>query len=300
MIQEKAAQRNAQRRAAFQLRARRLVPNADMWIFIDETHKGRLEARLRKAWAPRGQNNDISAHFCPNGAVRYTMLAAADINGFVLGACDVVERERGDNDTNPFRGTVDTERFLKWVEGRLVPLLGRVSALEPRSVVLADNAPTHTDPRFEEMVRGAGALLLFLPPYSPDFNPIELAFHQCVGESWPGCAAARTLSTRRTHRLARGTRRYKACLRRNAKLCRESWRRAHVLALYAVTRKNMVRYERRVGFVNGLEGEEEEEGGRRRRRRATARRRRSSSRVGGASPAKAAKAGGGGLEYASC
>ena len=187
VIQEKAAQRDAEERAAFQLMARDLVPNADMWIYIDETHKGRNEARRRKAWAPRGRNNDISVHFCPDGARRYTMLAAADIDGFVLGACDVVEREHGDADTNEFRGTVDTERFLMWVRESLVPLLGRVSALEPRSVVLADNAPTHIDPRFEEMVRGAGALLLFLPPYSPDYNPIELAFHQCVGKT---CLAA--------------------------------------------------------------------------------------------------------------
>ena len=46
----------------------------------------------------------------------------------------------------------------------------------PHSIVIMDNCSIHHVPGIKEMIEETGALLLFLPPYSPDFNPIEEAF----------------------------------------------------------------------------------------------------------------------------
>ena len=69
-----------------------------------------------------------------------------------------------------FDGPIDTPTFLAYVEQVLVP------ALRPGDVVVLDNLAVHKDPAVAAAVARAGAHLRFLPPYSPDFNPIELAF----------------------------------------------------------------------------------------------------------------------------
>ena len=62
---------------------------------------------------------------------------------------------------------VDVERFLEF---DLLPLL------PPGSVLVLDNARIHHGGRIEEIVTAAGCSILYLPPYSPDFTPIELAW----------------------------------------------------------------------------------------------------------------------------
>lgn len=66
-----------------------------------------------------------------------------------------------------FEGPMDGELFLAWVKQGLVP------ALQPDDVVILDNLSTHKVAGVREAVAGAGARLEYLPPYSPDFNPIE-------------------------------------------------------------------------------------------------------------------------------
>jgi transposase len=51
-----------------------------------------------------------------------------------------------------------------------------VPDLRPGDVVIMDNLSSHKGPRVRALIEAAGATLLFLPPYSPDFNPIENAF----------------------------------------------------------------------------------------------------------------------------
>ena len=66
----------------------------------------------------------------------------------------------------PVNGTV----FLAWVQQFLVP------TLRPRDIVIADNLSSHKSPAVRQAIHAAGAHLLFLPPYSPDLNPIEMVF----------------------------------------------------------------------------------------------------------------------------
>ena len=67
-------------------------------------------------------------------------------------------------------GAVDRLAFETYVEKVLIP------ELRKGDVVIMDNLPGHKGPRVCELIEAAGARLLYLPPYSPDFNPIENAF----------------------------------------------------------------------------------------------------------------------------
>jgi transposase len=75
--------------------------------------------------------------------------------------------------------------FDAYVETQLAP------ALEPGDVVIMDNLSSHKSNRAENIIRSKGAWLLFLPPYSPDLNPIEMAFSKLKAHL--RAAAARTI-----------------------------------------------------------------------------------------------------------
>ena len=67
-------------------------------------------------------------------------------------------------------GAMDGDAFGKYIETQLAP------TLQKGDVVVLDNLPAHKRDDARRAVEKRGAWLLFLPPYSPDFNPIELAF----------------------------------------------------------------------------------------------------------------------------
>lgn len=67
-------------------------------------------------------------------------------------------------------GPINRIAFETYVEKVLVP------ELEPGDIVIMDNLSSHKGPKVRELIEAAGATLRFLPPYSPDFNPIENAF----------------------------------------------------------------------------------------------------------------------------
>jgi len=68
-----------------------------------------------------------------------------------------------------FEGATDTEAFLTFLREELVPLL------KPGQVLVLDNLSVHKSPKVDALVEAAGARVLRLPPYSPDYNPIEMA-----------------------------------------------------------------------------------------------------------------------------
>jgi transposase len=67
-------------------------------------------------------------------------------------------------------GPINGDRFQVYVEKVLVP------TLSPGDIVILDNLGSHKRPSIRAAIRAAGAKLLFLPPYSPDLNPIEQVF----------------------------------------------------------------------------------------------------------------------------
>jgi transposase/transglutaminase-like putative cysteine protease len=122
-------------------------------VFIDETWASTNMAR-RYGRAPRGRRLRMSVphRHCKT----ITFIAGLRNTGMV--APFVID------------GPANREFFELYVEKVLVP------ELEPGDIVVMDNPSSHKGPAVRAMIRAAGARLLYLPPYSPDFNPIEKAF----------------------------------------------------------------------------------------------------------------------------
>ena len=86
-----------------------------------------------------------------------------------------------------FDGPMNGERFHAWIEQGLAPTLA------PGDIVVMDNLPSHKAARIRTALEKVGASLRYLPPYSPDLNPIEQAFAKL--KSRLRKAAARTIDT---------------------------------------------------------------------------------------------------------
>jgi transposase len=71
------------------------------------------------------------------------------------------------------KGAMNGEAFLTYVEQCLVP------TLERGDIVIMDNVPSHKVDGVQAAIEAAGAILRYLPPYSPDLNPIEAAYSAC-------------------------------------------------------------------------------------------------------------------------
>jgi transposase len=122
-------------------------------VFIDETWATTNMTRLRGR-APRGQRVREAV---PHGHWKTTtLIAALDFTGM---RCAML-----------LDGAVNALAFEAFVQQVLTPKLC------PNDVVVLDNLSSHKRPRVAELIRTAGAELVYLPPYSPDLNPIEQAF----------------------------------------------------------------------------------------------------------------------------
>jgi transposase len=122
-------------------------------VFIDETGASTKMARLRGR-APRGQRCRAPV---PHGHWKTTTFTGAlRLSG--LTAPMVLD------------GPMNGEAFLTYVEQVWVP------TLRPGDLVVMDNLPAHRCAGVRTAIEAVGAQLRYLPPYSPDFNPIENAF----------------------------------------------------------------------------------------------------------------------------
>jgi transposase len=122
-------------------------------IFLDETWTSTAMTR-RYAWADIGTR---AIGHAPNGHWKTTtFLAGLTREGLIA----------------PFvlDGPINAECFLAYVEQILLPVL------HEGDTVILDNLSSHKNQAAARLITAAGARLLFLPPYSPDLNPIEMAF----------------------------------------------------------------------------------------------------------------------------
>jgi transposase len=127
--------------------------NPQSLVFLDETGASTKMARLYGR-SPRGQRCRAPI---PHGHWKTTTFTGALRLGG-LTAPMVLD------------GPMNAAAFLAYVEQVLVP------TLIPGDIVVMDNLPAHKPADVRRAIEAAGALLLYLPPYSPDFNPIEMAF----------------------------------------------------------------------------------------------------------------------------
>jgi len=137
-------------------------------VFIDETWIKTNMAPLR-GWGFKGKR---LRGFAPHGHWRTLTF---------LGAL------RHDRFTAPcvFDGPINGECFRAYVEQQLAP------ALSPGDIVVMDNLGSHKSRAIRAAIRAAGARLWYLPPYSPDLNPIEQAFAKV--KHWMRHAQKRTI-----------------------------------------------------------------------------------------------------------
>ena len=138
-------------RVLWKERQKQLDP--DRLVFIDETGTSTNMARLRGR-CPRSQRLIGKV---PHGHWKITTFVAA-LRCNAITAPFVIDE--------PMNGEI----FAVYLERCLVP------TLRPDDIVVMDNLPVHKSDNVRRIIEAAGATLVYLPPYSPDLNPIEMAF----------------------------------------------------------------------------------------------------------------------------
>jgi transposase len=141
----------AEKREQWQFTQQEIDP--DRLIFIDETW---AKTNMTRTYG-RSKVGERVSQKGPNGRWQTTtFVGAMRAAGFIAPLT--------------IDGPVNGELFLAWVEQHLVP------QLKPGDIVVMDNLSSHKVRGVREAIEQAGAELRYLPPYSPDFNLIELAF----------------------------------------------------------------------------------------------------------------------------
>jgi transposase len=152
-----AGERDEFLRAAWREMVVRRV-DAGRLVFVDEMGSNVSLSPLY-AWSRRGERAHAKAP--RNWGKNVTLLASITAGG--VGPCLAVE------------GPATREVFEAYLERVLAPTLG------PGQMVIMDNLSAHKGGRVKEIIEGIGCQLVYLPPYSPDFNPIEQAFSKVKG-----------------------------------------------------------------------------------------------------------------------
>jgi transposase len=128
-------------------------------IFIDETGITTNMVR-RYAWGPKGKRIRC---YTPGGHWKITTFVAGLAPEGIVAPFVIDE-------------PMNRKIFTAYVAKFLVP------ELRPGDVVIMDNLSSHKGPEVAALIEAAGAILLFLPAYSPDLNPIEMAFAKFKSE----------------------------------------------------------------------------------------------------------------------
>ena len=131
-----------------------------MLIFVDETSSDKHTALRKYGYALRGRPA-VSERLLVKGK-RYSAIAGLHMGGML--------------DVYVTTGSVDADQFCEYTERCLLPYLLLFNGVNPNSVVIMDNASIHHVERVVNLIEETGAMVMFLPPYSPDIMPIEECF----------------------------------------------------------------------------------------------------------------------------
>lgn len=134
-------------------------------VFLDETSTN-TKLTKRTGWAPVGQR--LYDHIPFGHWKTQTFIAGLRQNG--LTAPWVLD------------GPMNSQAFECYIETQLAP------TLKKGDVVILDNVAFHKSQKAAEILKDIGAWFLFLPPYSPDLNPIEMAFSKLKAHLRKACA----------------------------------------------------------------------------------------------------------------
>jgi len=127
--------------------------NPGKLVFVDETWTSTNMAP-RYGWGPKGERVDGIA---PHGHWKTSTFVAALRHDRITAPC-------------VFDGPINGASFKAWTEQALAP------TLEPGDIVILDNLGSHKVAGVKQAIEARGAKIVYLPPYSPDLNPIEQVF----------------------------------------------------------------------------------------------------------------------------
>ena len=136
------------------------IYNPDMFIFLDETGADQKDVVRRYGYSLRG--NPIKKQTLLVRGERTSAVAIMSMGGIL--------------DVQLTKGTTNGDTFHQFILKNLLPHLQAFNGTNPHSVLVMDNCSIHHVQEISETIQDAGAILHFLPPYSPDLNPIEMAF----------------------------------------------------------------------------------------------------------------------------
>jgi len=154
-----AAERSFVARTAW--RGRMALWRPDQLVFLDESAANERTGYRKYGWSPQGTEPIQVASV--RRSERWSILPAYTLEGWL--DCTLLTH-----------GAVTKDMFTDWVINRVLPHCNPYPE-GPRCIIVLDNCAIHGDPILKEACRDAGVQLEYLPPYSPDFNPIELSFH---------------------------------------------------------------------------------------------------------------------------
>ena len=155
-ISKRAAERSGPLRTTWQGRQKEWF--ADQLVFLDESAANERTGDRKYGWAPIGMASE--AAIPTRRSERWSILPALTIDGYMSHII--------------YQGAINAELFEDFVEHHVLP--NTTPYPGPRSIIVLDNANIHKSGRLRELCEHSGVILEFLPPYSPDFNPIEATF----------------------------------------------------------------------------------------------------------------------------
>lgn len=160
-LHKAAKERNELLRSAFMARIGSQYTSNQL-IFLDESSKD--ERTISRGYGYSELNTRAVKKVVFIRGKRYTLLPAFTLDGII--AIDIIE------------GSCTKDRFKEFVISQVLPQMN--SFPHERSVLILDNARIHHNDGLLEYLNAFGVYIEFLPPYSPDLNPIELAFRVSI------------------------------------------------------------------------------------------------------------------------
>jgi transposase len=154
VVKEFAAQQSVALRALWA--AKSAYWSMERLCFIDESAACERTGSRKRGWSPVGVSCTVLQTL--RRSERYSVLPALTVNGYL--PCTLI-----------VKGGVTKSSFTWWVVNCLLP------AVPPGTILVMDNASIHHNLGIEELLAVKGIQLEYLPPYSPDYNPIEATFH---------------------------------------------------------------------------------------------------------------------------
>ena len=157
-IQQVALQRSVEHRGRFFAEVQ--FYGVHQFVWVDETGSDRRDQIRKFRYALKGESPVY--HRLLHRGRRISAIAAMSTDGLVA--------------YNLVHGSVNGEKFLEFIQGTLVPEMLPYDGENPQSILVMDNCSIHHVQPVLKTLRDMGILVLFLPPYSPDMNPIEEMF----------------------------------------------------------------------------------------------------------------------------